>query len=169
MGVKIREVVLSADSVFEPKAEALLMLADRAHHVESFIRPVLESGRHVVSDRYSASTLAYQGFGRGLDISLLESMTSWILAGLSADLNVLIDLPVEESLKRAASRTGSALTDRFESQGAEFLGRVAEGFRTLSRQAGTDWFVVDGRSNPEEIHRQICRELESRFPGIVEG
>ncbi len=166
-GAAIREIVLSSATALGPQAEALLMLADRSHHANSYIGPLLDSGRHVVTDRFAASTLAYQGYGRGLDLGLLDSLTSWVLGELRADLNILIDLPVKESLRRANSRPGGSQADRFESEGTEFLTKVSQGFREIAASGTESWLVVDGLGSVSDIHDEICREVENRFPGIV--
>jgi dTMP kinase len=129
------------------RAEALLMAADRAQHVAEVVVPALEAGTWVVTDRFSASTLAYQGFGRGLDRAGLDRLIEWATGGVRPDLTVLVDLPVEA----AAARRGDASGDRIEAQGDAFLRRVADGYRCLAAEAITPWLVIDGTGSPEEV------------------
>ena len=138
-------------SPVDERAEALLMAADRAQHVAEVIRPALEGGRWVVTDRFSASTLAYQGYGRGLALDDLTTLIEWAARGLAPDLTVLVEVPVSEA---SARRTGSA-QDRFEVQGAEFQQRVADGYRQLVEEAATPWLVVDGTRSVDEVAADV--------------
>ena len=130
LGAAVRQLLLhtSAEAAPAPTAELLLYAADRAQHVDSLIRPALSRGDWVISDRFSGSTLAYQGFGRGLDRSLIEALERIATGGLAPDVTVLLDLPVQASILR---RSG-AQDDRIESEGAPFLRRVQGGFRQLA-------------------------------------
>ena len=101
VGQRIRDIVLDPDvTALDARAEALLMLADRAQHVAEVIEPALAAGRHVVTDRYVGSTLAYQGRGRGLDLDVLAQSSSWAAGGVEADLVVLLDVPVPVARSR---------------------------------------------------------------------
>lgn len=160
LGTSLRALLLDGDHV-EPRAEALLMAADRAQHVGTVIEPALASGQWVVCDRYVASTFAYQGFGRGLDLGDLELLVAWATAGLVPDLTVLIDLDPAE----AARRRGGQEPDRFEAAGLEFSTRVAEGYRHLAERAPDAWLVVDGLHTPAEIASEVLSALEERWSG----
>ena len=135
VGVRLREVLLAAaeyDVALTDRSEALLMAADRAQHVATVVRPALAAERHVVSDRYIPSTIAYQGAGRGLDAGDLSRLNRWATDGLTPDLVVLLEVPEPV----AAERTGGA-RDRIEAAGADFHRRVAASFaesrlRTIS-------------------------------------
>lgn len=133
------------------RAETLLMLAARAQHVAEVIEPALRHGRDVVCDRYSGSTLAYQGFGRGLDCAELAQLDGWATAGRRADVVVLLDL----DLHHALSRREEAGLDRIESEGSAFLGRVQEGFRQLAATDPQRWRVVDAAGTVEEVARRV--------------
>ena len=136
------------------------MVADRAEHVARVLETALASGEWVVTDRYSGSTLAYQGYGRGLDLDGLRALVSWSESGVSADLSVLIDVPVVVAAERLAA-TGGA--DRLERLGPDFAGRVREGFVA---QAGADpdhWVVLDGTAEPAELTRRILAVVRERL------
>jgi dTMP kinase len=141
LGASLRSLLLDRDgSPVATRTEALLMAADRAQHVADVIDPALAAGRWVVSDRFSASTFAYQGFGRGLDRDGLEALVGWATGGLRPDLTILFDLPVEEA---AARRGVSGTDDRMEAEGLDFQRRVADGYRTLAAREPDRWVVVD--------------------------
>jgi dTMP kinase len=151
-GKALRALLLDPDSPpVSPRAEALLMIADRAQHVEEVIVPMLEAGTWVVSDRFSASTLAYQGFGRRMDISMLRSVIEFATGGIEPDLQVLIDVPVEV----ARARKGQAREDRMESEEDDFFGRVREGYLSLAEDDPTRWAVVDGTLDPDAVGKSI--------------
>jgi dTMP kinase len=148
LGASLRTLLLAPDGdPVAPRAEALLMAADRAQHVTDVIAPALDAGRWVVTDRYAASTLAYQGYGRGLDRAELESLVGWATGGLAPDLTVLFDLPVEV----AAARRGDDGADRMESEGLAFLRRVADGYLALAGERRDPWLVVDATAPVDEV------------------
>ena len=139
------------------RAEALLMAADRAQHVDEVIAPALASGRWVVTDRFAASTLAYQGHGRGLDLDELGALVGWATAGLRPDLTVLLEVPVAVAADRR--RGGSA--DRMESEAAEFHQRVADGYKALAADGGDRWVVVDATATVGSVAAAIWRAVEA--------
>jgi len=158
LGASLRGLVLSRDAApVDPRAEALLMAADRAQHVADVIEPALQAGRWVVSDRYSASTLAYQGFGRGLGRDELARLVGWATGGLVPDLTVLLDLPVAE----AAARRGAGGDDRMESEGTAFLRRVADGFLALAAEGAERWAVVDASGPVETVAAAVWTAVEA--------
>lgn len=126
------------------------MAAARAQHVAEVIRPALERGRHVVTDRFTPSSLAYQGFGRGLDAAEIADLSRWATGGLSADLVVLLDVPDE--IRR--SRTGQP-RDRLEAAGEEFHDRVIAGFREMAARSEGSWEVVDGSGEIEDVAEMV--------------
>jgi dTMP kinase len=151
LGVSLRRLLLDRDQApVSERSEALLMAADRAQHVAEAVRPALDSGTWVVTDRFSASTLAYQGSGRGLDRAELDTLINWATGGLEPDLNVLLDVPVEVALSRR--KTGA---DRLETEGAEFQQRVADGYRRLAAEAPSQWLVVDGARIEAEVFADV--------------
>lgn len=155
IGERIRAIVLAgADSetgaALTDRAEALLMAADRAQHVETVIEPQLAAGRHVVCDRYIGSSIAYQGYGRGLDVDVIRWISGWAAGGLWPDLTILLQVSDET----ARARTGAA-RDRIEAAGAEFHRRVLEGFVEQARDEDDWWVVVDGEGDIEEVHARV--------------
>jgi dTMP kinase len=129
----------------------LLLAADRAQHVEEVVRPALESGRDVVTDRFSGSTLAYQGWGRGLDLDKLQMLSSWASDGLEPDLVVLLDVPAEV----AAARVAADRPDRLEALGEDFHERVMKGYQALAAADPARWIVVDGTGEVDDVARRV--------------
>jgi dTMP kinase len=140
-------------------AEALLMAADRAEHVEQVLLPALGTGTSVVSDRFTASTLAYQGFGRGLDLGELTMVTAFATSGLEPDLQILLDLPVES----ARGRMRPASYDRLEHLGDDFFERVRKGYLELAGADPDRWVVLDATADVGVIAAQILDEVTTRL------
>jgi dTMP kinase len=145
LGVELRHWLLDAATPMEPVTEALLMLSDRSHHVHSVIEPTLKAGRSVVSDRFYASTLAYQGYGRGVDLSLLQSASELAIGSCLPTLTILLDIPLEVVNERRAHDA----KDRFESADLAFHQRVREGYLALASEHA--WLVVDGSLSESEV------------------
>jgi dTMP kinase len=147
------------------RAEALLMAADRAQHVEESIEPALSAGRWVVTDRYSGSTLAYQGWGRGLDVDALSSVVGWATAGLAADLSVLVDLEPEAARHRLASTSH----DRLERLDPAFHARVHDGFLQQAKADPDHWVVIDGAAPIEQVAVAVSAAVRARLgvPGAA--
>lgn len=161
LGERARALVLDRTIAgVDPRAETLLMLAARAQHVHEVIEPALSSGRWVVTDRFSGSTLAYQGAGRGLDTAALLDLSSWASGGLWPDLNVLIDVPTELA---AARRCGSP--DRLEAEDDAFHARVMECFRDLALADPRRWATIDGVGRVEEVAARVARAVAERLGG----
>ena len=160
VGGSLRAILLDpgSDPVGE-RTEALLMAADRAQHVDEVVRPALDRGTWVVTDRYSASTLAYQGFGRGLDLGELKQLVTWATGGLSPDLSILVEVGLPVGLAR---RRGSA-DDRMEGEGDGFLQRVADGYRQLVQRQDTPWLVVDGAGTIEQVAAEVWAGVLDRL------
>ncbi len=156
LGGEIRGIVLAgAENGLVDRAEALLMAADRAQHVEQLVEPTLASGRHVVCDRYIGSSVAYQGYGRGLDVDMVRAISGWAVGGLWPDLNVLLTVPAEV----ARARTGGE-RDRIEAAGREFHERVAEGFRAQAEDEPEYWVEVDGTGTPDEVEERVLDAID---------
>jgi len=132
-----------------PSTEALLMAADRAQHVVEIIEPALAAGRDVVTDRYIPSSLAYQGFGRGLDGKQLWRLSTEFAGALQADLVVLLDVPQPVAAARLQGR------DRMEAAGDDFHARVAEGYRRMAGAHPDRWLVVDGDGSVDEVAARV--------------
>jgi dTMP kinase len=144
------------------RAETLLMLAARAQHVEEVIRPALAAGRDVVCDRFSGSTIAYQGYGRGLDPAELASLSSWAAGGLEPDLVLLLRVDAATARARAASR-GPAGPDRIEAEPIAFFDRIDAGFSALAAADSTRWRVIDGSGPVDEVAERVAAAFEGVF------
>ncbi|MDA8312367.1 MAG: dTMP kinase [Actinomycetota bacterium] len=141
LGQAIRRLLLEPGAPApDVRSEALLVAADRAQHVAEVVLPALDAGQLVVTDRFSGSTLAYQGYGRGLPPDELRPIVTWAARGLEADLNVVVDVP----LPVARARLAQVATDRLERLDEEFFSRVREGYLALAAQDPRRWVVVDG-------------------------
>jgi dTMP kinase len=148
VGAAIREIVLGQEDL-DPRAEALLVAGDRAEHVARVVRPALEAGSVVVSDRYTPSSLAYQGRGRGLGVEEVERLSRWATDGLEPDLVVVLDVD-DETL--ATRREGPG--DRMEDGPAGFRDEVARAYRELA-EARPGWVLVDGTGTVDEVSVRI--------------
>ena len=165
LGALLRQVLLAPDAPPPSlRAEALLMVADRAEHVAQVIEPALSSGAWVVTDRYSGSTLAYQGYGRGLEVAGLVELVAWGTGGVEADLSVLVDVPVEVAAARLAGgvRRGRR-ADRMEQLGPDFAARVREGFLAQANDDAARWLVVDGTGESSTITAHIVGAVRTRL------
>ena len=156
LGVKLREILLNYDGEVSPNAESFLFLADRAQHVDCIIKPALEEGVVVLCDRHTDSTVAYQGYGRGLDLEQIHRLNNIATSGLKPDLTIVLDVDVETSQKRVGAEK-----DRMESAGIKFFERVRKGFLEIAKQEPERVKVVDSTQSIEEIHREIL-ELVGR-------
>jgi dTMP kinase len=161
VGEALRRLLLDLPLAPVPKAEALLMLAARAQHVAEVIEPALVRGADVVCDRYSGSTLAYQGYGRGLPLAELEEMNGWATGHRAPDVIVLLELPLEV----ARQRLGAATLDRIEAEGAEFLQRAQAGFRQLAAADPLRWQVVDASGTVEDVAERVWKAVGAGADG----
>ena len=162
VGEAIRSVVLGRTDLEMPaESELFLMLAARAAFVRDVVRPALEDGEVVLADRFALSTLAYQGYARGLDLKDVRRAIELATGGLEPDLYVVLDIPVQEGANR--QRQGGKAPDRIEGEGQDFLRRVRDGYLELA-EVEAHVRVVDGDGPPEDVHRRIRRLLESELP-----
>jgi dTMP kinase len=169
VGAALRGLLLDARTTgLDDRAEALLMAADRAQHVAEVVRPALAAGRHVVSDRYVGSTLAYQGFGRGLPVDDLRRLSGWAAAGLVPDVVVLLDVPRELGSTRAAGRPDPD-PDRLEAAGDGFHDRVMRGYRALAAADPSHWVVVDGTAPADDVEAVVWKSVVARCPDLANG
>ena len=155
LGERLREMLLSLDSDLDPLAEAMLFAAARAELVTAVIRPALDLGHFVICDRYSDSTVAYQGYASGVDLMSIGQLNQIATGGLVSDLAVLLDLPVAEGLRRSGG------SDRFESEDAAFHERVRAGYLALAEQDAERWLVVDATQPPETVTATILERVET--------
>jgi len=154
LGRALRELLLHSDLPVDPRAEALLMAADRAQHVATVVEPALARGAWVVSDRFVGSSLAYQGGARGLGFDAVATVNEFATGGLVPDLVVYLAAPVAVLAER---RRGPA--DRIEAEGAEFLAAVGAAFDALARDHG--WTVVDAAADVDAVERAVWTAVET--------
>jgi dTMP kinase len=159
VGVEVREIVLHHRGDISPRAEALLYAADRAHHVATVVRPALELGHVVIQDRYTDSSVAYQGAGRVLDPEEVRGLSEWATEGLRPDLTILLDLDAEA----ARGRLDEARTryDRLEAEASEFHDRVRTAYLRLAKAEPDRFLVVDATRPVDEIAAAIRDRVAS--------
>lgn len=166
LGRSLRSLLLNTRTgSLASRAELYLFLADRAQHVAEVIRPALEAGQVVLCDRYTDSTLAYQGYGRGLDIERLRSLNDMATGSLAADLTLLLDLPVREGLERAGERNktlGTVLAEgRFDAESLDFHSRIRAGYLSLAKEEPDRFAIVDASQSPEDVALQCRSAIEN--------
>lgn len=166
LGVQIREILLHTRGDIHPRAEALLFAADRAHNINTRVRPALEAGRTVVQDRYVDSTMAYQGAGRTLDGSELLKISMWAADGLMPDLTILLDLDPAEAASRVAA--GNKRFDRLEGEAFDFRVRLRQGFLDLAAGDPGRFLVLDANLPIEELSARIVDEVARRRANLLD-
>jgi|SRR5215469_11137552 len=174
IGERVRSILLdSHTSGLSALAEMGLMFADRAQHVEQLILPALAQGKYVLCDRYTDSSEAYQGYGRGLGSETVLAMHKLLCRDLWPDLTILLQFGLESSLARARSRNQKQIEaeqqdeNRFEREDREFYNRVAHGYGEIARREAHRVVVIDATGQIESSHRQIVKAVEERFPEIA--
>lgn len=155
LGEKIREILLNYDGEVSSVCESFLFLADRAQNVDCVVKPALEAGKIVICDRHTDSSVAYQGYGRGLDISRINMLNNIATSGLKPDLTIVLDVDVETSQSRVGAEK-----DRMESAGIEFFERVRKGYIEIAKQEPERVKVVDSTQSIEDIHKQILELIQ---------
>jgi dTMP kinase len=155
LGVKLREILLNYDGNVSPTCESFLFLADRAQHVDCIIKPAIKEGKIVLCDRHTDSTVAYQGYGRGLDINQINMLNSIATSGLKPDLTIVLDVDVETSMSRVGKNK-----DRMESAGTEFFERVRQGFLEIAKKEPKRVKVINSSDTIENIHNQVVELIE---------
>ena len=165
IGEAVRQILLDpANRGLVPTAELLLYFADRAQHVAEVVRPALAAGRVVLCDRHVESSLAYQGYGRGLDLGAIRALAALATEGLRPDAIVLVDVPVELGLSRVGRRGPH---DRLEGEVREFHERVRAGYESLRVEEPARWLRLDGTPAPEVVFESLWSGLQAR--GLVKG
>lgn len=165
MAEEIRNILLKIDDeVPFTRTEALLYQASRAQHVERVIRPALMAGKWILCDRYTASSIAFQSFARGLERTDIQWLNTFATQNISPDLNVLLDLTVEESHKRMAGRNLTLGTehDRFEKEEYEFHQKVRDGFLFQAKAEPSRWLILDAHQPSEVLAHDLLKALTSR-------
>lgn len=162
LGQALRQLVLNGEGI-PPLTELLLYITDRAHHVATVIQPALATGTIVIADRFADSTVAYQGYGRGLDLDLIHPLNTVATQGIQPDLTFWIQVPVATGLARARQR-GSP--DRMEQATLEFHERIAAAWPILMAQDPQRWHMIDGQGSPTEVAERLWAVFIQRFPWI---
>lgn len=159
VGVELRNIILHRKGFLAPRAEALLYAADRAHHINTLVRPALERGDVVVQDRYFDSSVAYQGAGRVLEEKEVRDLSLWATEGLLPDLTVVLDIPAD--VARARREGDKRVFDRLEAESDEFHERVREAYHRLAEAEPDRFMVIDGQLAAEEISEQIINRVST--------
>ena len=156
---QIRSILLDPENKeMDPVTETILFSASRAQLTQQIIHPNLKLGKVVLCDRYADSTLAYQGYGRGLSISWLEEINGFATRNQIPDSTILIDIPIETAFKRLEGKS----IDRLEEEGIHFLSRVREGYLTLAEKNSKRYIVIDGTKSISDIQVEINKKLEDQ-------
>lgn len=156
VGIRLRGALLDAHEEVDPLTELLVFAADRAQHVRRVLRPAIESGRVIISDRYADATVAYQGGGRGFSPELISEIIQLATGGLKPDLTLLFDLSVEESIARTSRRAnGKHPGDRLDSEASDFHVRVRDAYLELARAEPDRVKIVETNRRPEETHECV--------------
>lgn len=164
IGDQIRQVLLLRDpgnDAMDARTEILLYSASRAQHVAQLIRPALSAGKVVISDRYADSTIAYQGYGRRLDLGTLRTVTAFATGGLTPDLTLYLDIVAQEGLQRRQS--GGDEWNRLDAEALEFHQRVRAGYLELVKQEPARWAVIDAARSVEEVQAKIIAVVQARL------
>lgn len=160
---RIRDLVLDPEAErVNPVTELFLYSAGRAQHVSELIEPELSNGKVVVCDRFVDSSLAYQGYARGIDLDTVKAISSVAVGRTTQDITVVLEIPLEEAARRRRKRKGKP--DRLEGEGEALQKRVKDGYTALSQQDRKDILVLDGTLNEEKIAQRVWQELMNRFP-----
>ncbi len=158
LGEKLREILLNYDGNVSDRCESFLFLADRAQHIDMVINPAVNEGKIVLCDRHTDSTVAYQGYGRGLDLEQIKKLNEIAVNGRKPDLTIIFDVDIETSMKRVGETK-----DRMESSGTDFFNRVRQGYLEIAKQEPDRVKVVDATKSVEEIHRQVADIFRTSF------
>lgn len=157
LGTKLREILLNYDGEVSPVCESFLFLADRAQHVDTIIKPAVARGEIVLCDRHTDSTVAYQGYGRELDIEQIKMLNNIATSGLKPDLTFIFDIDIDTAQKRVGKNK-----DRMESAGIKFFKRVRNGYLEIAKQEPERVKVLDGSKSIETIHNELLEILQTK-------
>jgi len=159
LGEKLREILLHDE--IKPETESLLMFAARNEHVQEIIKPNLEKGINVISDRFTDSTYAYQSGGKNVEISKITILKDWVHKNLKPDLTILFDLPIEVSLKRL-KKTNDSL-DKFEKEEADFHKRIRKSYLNLAKKDSGRFKVINSDQNINAVETEIYKILDKLY------
>jgi dTMP kinase len=173
IGDQVRQILLNPQNTeIQPRTEVLLFQASRAQLVEQVIRPHLQSGGVVISDRYADSTLAYQGYGQGGDLDVLRTLLNFATGGLKPDLTLLLDIGAEQGIQRIASRKPGYQDgewNRLDANALAYHQRVCAGYHELTRLEPARWVRVDASLPPEEVQQRLRAAVLERLGEITAG
>ncbi len=155
LGEKIREILLNYDGEVSPQCEAFLFLADRAQNIDTIVNPAIEAKKYVLCDRHTDSSVAYQGYGRGLDIEEINMLNCIATRHRKPDLTIVFDIDVETSRQRVGSEK-----DRMEAEGIEFFNAVRNGYLTIAKMEPNRVKVVNAMRSIEEIQKDVKKLVE---------
>ncbi len=155
LGQKLRAALLDVKGTVDPLAELLVFAADRAQHVRTVVRPALDAGKIVISDRYADATVAYQGAGRGFNPELIQQIVQLATDGLMPDLTLLFDLSVAESALRTRKRVAAKRSDRLDSENVEFHERVRQAYLEIAKVDPHRVRALDARGSAQETHELV--------------
>ena len=150
LGTKLREILLNYDGEVSSNCESFLFLADRAQHIDTLVKPAIENGKIVLCDRHIDSTVAYQGYGRGINLEQINYLNNLATSGLKPDLTLLFDVDTETSMQRVGKNK-----DRMESAGIEFQEKVRHGYLTLAKEEPKRIRIFDSRKTIEQLHQEV--------------
>ena len=156
LGVKLREILLNYEGEVSPKAESFLFLADRAQHIDCIIKPAVKQGTIVLCDRHTDSTVAYQGYGRGLDLEQIHFLNNIATGGMKPDLTIVFDIDIETSMSRVGNNK-----DRMESAGIDFFNRVRAGYLEIAKNEPKRVKVINASDTIDNIHKRVLELVES--------
>lgn len=158
LGEKIREILLNYDGEVSSNCEAFLFLADRAQHIDIIVKPAIETGKIVLCDRHTDSTIAYQGYGRGVDLERLKMLNNLATSGVKPDLTFVFDIDAETSLKRVGKDK-----DRMESAGLDFFKKVRNGYLEIAKEEPNRVKIINSNDSIENVFRQVKEIINDKL------
>lgn len=158
LGEKIREILLNYEGEVSSNCEAFLFLADRAQHIDMLVKPAIDAGKIVLCDRHTDSTIAYQGYGRGVDIDQIKMLNNLATSGLKPDLTFIFDLDVKTALERVGKSQ-----DRMESAGLEFFEKTRKGYLEIGKEEPDRVKVINSNDNIENIFDQVKNIIDKEI------
>lgn len=158
LGEKVREILLNYDGVVSDRCESFLFLADRAQNVDVIVKPALAEGKIVLCDRHTDSTVAYQGYGRGLNLDEIYMLNNLATGGKKPDITFVFDVDIETSMQRVGNEK-----DRMESAGKEFFNKVRNGYLEIAKSEPDRVKVIDSTKSIEEVHKDVVEIIEKYF------
>ena len=158
LGEKVREILLNYDGEVSNRCESFLFLADRAQNIDIIVNPAIEQGKIVLCDRHTDSSVAYQGYGRGLDINQINTLNNLATGNKKPDLTLVFDVDIETSMQRVGNEK-----DRMESAGKEFFNRVRNGYLELAKQEPERIKVIDSTKSIPEVQKDVLEIIKTKL------